>query len=273
MPGSIAADYNYYNRDGEKLGGMSGEKLIKNEGPEPVDNFFANGVSPVDGLRGIGGAARSNRFQATERNLVAREKLLITVTGGASAGQIFLCHLRGSVARGLNPMHRTMAGEAVGSIRITCRGRLSVYALPEFLHFIGVALGALCQHQLGHRRHFMVIAVAGLAGCVAEHAMNAVGHMGSLVGVASRAANLRYFGRVRIVLDGRVAAGAAQNAMDAGRMLGGINRDVFAAARRHSRLAVTGQAAFVPAQMRQLRLSPGTGVFWEAGGKKAGQKQ
>ena len=103
----------------------------------------------------------------------------------------------------------------------------------------------------GRRGHFVVIAVAGLAGSVAERAVHTVGHMGSFLTVASRAFYLRYFGGVRIVLDACVAFSAAQNAVDTGRVLGGINRDAFPAVRLHSPLAVAGQATFVlPQRLR-----------------------
>ena len=101
------------------------------------------------------------------------------------------------------------------------------------------------ERNLGRCSHLVVIAVARFARCVAERAVHAVGHMGSLVGVASRAFYLCHFGGVRIVLDARVAVDAAQNAVDAGRVLRGINRDAFAAVRGHSRLAVAGEAAFI----------------------------
>jgi hypothetical protein len=144
-----------------------------------------------------------------------------------------------------------MAGHAGRRIRVAGRGRLSVDTLTEFLHFIGVTLRALCGRGLGRRGHFVVIAVAGLAGSVAERAVHTVGHMGSFVTVASRAFYLRYFGGVRIVLDAYVTFSAAQNAVDAGRVLGGINRDAFPAVRLHACLAVAGQATFVlPQRLR-----------------------
>jgi len=120
-------------------------------------------------------------------------------------------------------MHGPMAGNAVRGVRVASGGRLSVDALPEFLHFIGVTLRALCRHRLGRGRDLVWIAVAGLASSVAERAVHAVGHMGGLVGVASRTLNLRHFGRVRVVLDCGVAVGAAQNTVEAGRMFRGIN--------------------------------------------------
>ena len=148
-------------------------------------------------------------------------------------------------------MDGPMAGHAGRSIRVAGRGRLSVDTLTEFLPFIGVTLRALCGRSLGRRGHFVVIAVAGSAGSVAERAVHTVGHMGSFVIVASRAFYLRYFGGVRIVLDACVAFSAAQNAVDAGRVLGGINRDAFPAVRLHACLAVAGQATFVlPQRLR-----------------------
>ena len=60
-----------------------------------------------------------------------------------------------------------------------------------------------------------------------------------------RRLHLRHFGRMRIVLDARVALFATQNAVNTGCMFRGINRDAFAIARCHSRLAMAGQAALV----------------------------
>ena len=190
-----------------------------------------------------------------EWNLVPREELLITVTGSASVRQIFLAYRRGCIARRLNLMHWPMAGPTVRRVRIACRSRLSVYAFPEFLDFIGMALRTFCRRRLGGGSHLMRIAVAGLASSVAERAMNAARHMGSFFRVASGASNLRHFVGVWKVLDGCVAVVAAQSAVDAGHMLGGINRDAFAAGRRHSRLAVAGEAVFVLLErMRGFRL-------------------
>ena len=58
-------------------------------------------------------------------------------------------------------MRGPMAGETVRRIQIACRGRFSVNALLEFLHFIGMALRALCRCHLGRRCHLVGIAVAG----------------------------------------------------------------------------------------------------------------
>jgi len=165
-----------------------------------------------------------------EWNLVPREKLLVAVTSSAGVREIFLGHRGGGIARGLDLMDGSMAGHAFGRIRIACRSRLPVNALPEFLHFIGMTLRALCGRYFGRLSHLVVIAVAGLASVVTERAMHTVWHMGSLVGVASCAFHLRHFGGVRIVLDGRVAVGTAQNAMHAGRMFAGIDRDTLTAA-------------------------------------------
>src|ERR1022692_1533398 len=140
-----------------------------------------------------------------EWNLVPREKLRIAVTGSASVRQIFLGYGRGRIARSANLMHEPMAGHAARGVRVACCRRLSVYALLEFLHFIGVALRALCWRRLGRSCHLMWIAVARLARAVAERAVDAVCHMGSLIGVASRALNLHHFIGVRKILDGRVA--------------------------------------------------------------------
>ena len=63
--------------------------------------------------------------------------------------------------------------------------------------------------------------------------------------MATRAADLRNFVRVRKILDGRVAISTTHSAVHAGGMLGRVNRDAFATPRRHSGLAVTGEAAFI----------------------------
>ena len=132
-----------------------------------------------------------------ERNLVPREKLLVAVTGSASVRQILLGYRRGRIARGMDLMDGPMAGHAVGCVRVACRGSLPVYALPEFFHFVGMALRAFCRRYLDRDSNLVWIAMAGLAGSVAEGAMNALRRMSSFVGVASRAPNLRDFVGVR----------------------------------------------------------------------------
>ena len=144
-----------------------------------------------------------------EWNLVPREKLRIAVTGSASVRQIFLGYGRGRVARSLYLMHEPMAGHAVRRVRVACRRRLPVYALMEFLHFIGMALRAFFRRRLGRTNHLVRIAVAGLARSIAERPMNAVSHTGSLFGVASRASSLCYFVGMREILDVRVTIVAA----------------------------------------------------------------
>ena len=213
-------------------------------------------------------------YRMRERNLVPREKLLVAVTSSASIRQMFLSYQRSGIARGLNLMHRPMAGHAARCVRIACRSCLSMYARPEFLDFIGVALRTLCRRRLPRSRDFVWIAVAGLASCFAGRVMNAASYVRSLVGMASRALNLRHFRRVRKILDGRVAIVAAQNAVDTGRMFGGINRDAFAAGRGHPRLAVAGQAAFILLQwMRRFRLGASPSRCQHADCKKSDRKK
>src|SRR5579863_2472928 len=117
-------------------------------------------------------------------------------------------------------MHWTMAGKTVGRVRIACRSCLSVNALPELLHFVGVALGALGRRDLGSGSDFMVISMARNTGAVSECAVHARGHMRSLVRVTSRTEDLRPLGRVRIIRlliipDGRVAINAIQDPVNA----------------------------------------------------------
>src|SRR5579863_10242687 len=120
-------------------------------------------------------------------------------------------------------MHGPVAGGAMRTVRIAGCSRLPVDALPEGFHFVGMALRALYRGGLGRGSHLVRIAMAGLTSSVAQHGMNAVGHMRGLVGVASRAANFGNFVGMREVLDGGVAVDATQSAMGAGRMFGGIN--------------------------------------------------
>ena len=94
-------------------------------------------------------------------------------------------------------------------------------ALAEILGFIGMALGALGGHELGGGTDLVRIAVAGLAGHI-DRAMNAGGRVRGFVGVAGRAFDLRNFGGMGKILDGCVAIGASQNAVDAGGVFGGI---------------------------------------------------
>lgn len=112
-----------------------------------------------------------------EWNVVPRQKLLIAVTGGASLREVFLGDQRGRVTGSLHLVDGSVAGDAIGRIGIAGGGSFSVYALLEFLHFIGMALRALCRRQLRGRSHFVSIAVAGLTSGVAESTMHAVGDM------------------------------------------------------------------------------------------------
>src|SRR5579864_6645883 len=166
-----------------------------------------------------------------ERNLVPREKLLVAVTGSASVRQILLSYRRSRVARGLNLMHRTVAGAAVRCVRITFRGRLSMYAFAELLHFIGVTLRAFSRRRLDRRNYLVRIAVARLASLLAKRAMNAASHMGSLVAVTTRALNLCHFVGMGIILDARVAVVTGQSAVDTSRVFSWINRNALAAGR------------------------------------------
>lgn len=79
-----------------------------------------------------------------------------------------------------------------------------------------MALRALGWCRLDRSRHFVRIAVAGLASSCTKRIMNAAPHVGSFVGVAGRALYLGYFVRMGKILDGGVAVGAAQGSMHAG---------------------------------------------------------
>ena len=166
-----------------------------------------------------------------------------------------------------------MAGHAGRRIWVAGRGRFSVDTLTEFLHFIGVTLRTLCGHGLGRRGHFVVIPVAGLARSVTERAVHTVGHMGSFVTVASRAFYLRYFHGVGVVLDTCVAISAAQDAVYAGCVFGGINRNAFPAVRLHACLAVAGETVFVLLEgFGSFRLCPLARLGWGAEWKNTGQE-
>lgn len=152
-------------------------------------------------------------------------------------------------------MYGTVARPAVRGIRIARCGRLPVNACPEIFHFIGVTLRALGWRRLVCSGDLVWIAVAGLASSCAERTVNTSRHMGRFFGVAGRALHLNNFVGMRKILDRRVAVGAAQNTVDAGRMFGRIDRDAFAAARRHSRLGVAGETTFVLFEwLRRFRL-------------------
>jgi hypothetical protein len=180
-----------------------------------------------------------------EGYLVPGKKLLVAVAGCASVRQVFLGNWRGCITRDPDLMHRSMTGKAIRRVRVACRSRSSMGTLLEYLHFIGVALGTHRRRDLSCADDFMRIAVARLASRMTEGGMNAVGHMGGFLVVAGCALDLHDLGGVRVVLDGRVAVIARQNTMDAGSMLGRINRNAFAASRRYAWLAVTGKAVCV----------------------------
>ena len=184
-------------------------------------------------------------YRMRERNLMPQEELLVAVASGASVRQMFLCYQRSRIVRGLHQMPRPMAGHATRRVRIMRRCSLPMYALAKFFHFIGMALRAFCWGCLRSDSNFVRITVAGLAGYVAEHAMDAAGHMRGFFSMASQASNLDHFVGMREIFNGRVAVGAPQSTVNTGRMFGGIDRNAFAGCGRHSCLAVAGEAAFI----------------------------
>ena len=103
--------------------------------------------------------------------------------------------------------------------------------------------------------------------------MNAAGHVGSLVGVARRAFDLRHFAGMGEILEGGVAGGAAERAVDAGRMFDGIDRDTFATVGLHPGLAVAGEAGFVLLERMRRLCSDGNGQQRADGKKTDGEKQ
>jgi hypothetical protein len=178
-------------------------------------------------------------------NFVAGEELLVAVARSTSVGQIFLGYRRGHIARDLNLMYGTVAGETIRRVLVARCRRFPVNALLEIFHFVGVALRTLYWSRLTCSHYFVRIAVAGLASAYADRTMDAPRHMGRFFAVTGRALHLGYFVRMGKILDGRVAVGAAQNAVDTGRMFGRIDRDTLASGRGYSCLAVAGETAFV----------------------------
>lgn len=142
-------------------------------------------------------------------------------------------------------MHRAVAGKTGRRVGIPGSGGLSVNAFLEFFDFVGMALGAFGRSHLSGRGYFVRIAMAGLTGCLAEGGVNAGGHMRTLVRVAGCALNLDHPGGMRIVLDSGVTVPTAESAVNAGRVLDGVNGDAFAAAGCHARLTVAGEATFI----------------------------
>jgi hypothetical protein len=189
-----------------------------------------------------------------KRNLVPRQKLRVAVTRSACVRQILFRYPRRFVARGLNLVHFPVAGKTIRRIGIFACGSLSVDAFPEFLYFVNMALLALYRRHLSGWHYLMVIAVTGLAAYI-DRAVNAGLGVRILVGMTSCALHFRDFCWMRILFDGGMAVGTAENPVDAGAVLGGIDGQALPAIRLHSRLAVTGQAAFILLErMRRLLL-------------------
>jgi len=70
-----------------------------------------------------------------------------------------------------------------------------------------------------------------------------------------------------------VAVGAAERAVDAGRMFDGIDRDTFATVGLHPGLAVAGEAGFVLLERMRRLCSDGNGQQRADGKKTDGEKQ
>lgn len=152
-----------------------------------------------------------------------------------------------------------MAGGAIGGIGITLRRGLPVNAAAKVFDLLLVTLGAFGGNQLICRFDIVNIAMAGLAGIVTQHAVNAIGYLRSFVGMAGRALRFHDFGGVRVVFDVGMAVGARENAVNAGRMFGGIDEDAVARRRSHARLAVAGETGLI-------LLGSGRGGLRRAGG-------
>ncbi len=106
----------------------------------------------------------------------------------------------------------------------------------------------------------MRITMAGRARLGPQRAVRAFRNRRGFVGVAGLALDDLNLGRMRVILDRRMAIGAAQQAaVNAGRVLDRIHRDAFAIRARHSRLPVASQARFILLQRlgrTGLRFSP-----------------
>lgn len=75
--------------------------------------------------------------------------------------------------------------------------------------------------------------------------MNTVRNRRGFLGVAGGTQHFRDFGRVRKILDSRVAISAAQNPMRAGHVFRGTNGNIFPFLRLHPPLPVTREASFI----------------------------
>lgn len=102
-------------------------------------------------------------------------------------------------------MYRAVARHALRRIRVARRSGLPVNALLEAFYFIGMALHALGWSQAGSRCYLMHVAVARLASFLAQGRVNTGRHVRGFIFVASRTLNFGYLGRMRKILDLRVA--------------------------------------------------------------------
>ena len=139
-------------------------------------------------------------------------------------------------------MYWPMARRARRRIRISGLQRAPVNALRKLIHFGGMAFGALHGQRFRRWRYFMRVAVARQASCLAEHRVNTFRSMCNLFRVARCALYAGDPGRVRKIIDARVAVTAAQNSMHTHGMFFRADGDSSSFFRLHPRLAMAGEA-------------------------------
>ncbi len=180
-----------------------------------------------------------------DRNLVPRQKPGIGMTFGTCRRLISFCHCRCSIARRLNIVHRSMAGDAGGSLGIAGLRGAPVNAFRQLFHFFRVTLGAFRGLRFGRRAYFVNIAVARGASRFAKRCMNTLRRLRGLIGVARRALDFRNFCGMRKILDGRVTVLAAENTVHARGVLLRADGNIHALFRFHARLPVASEAGFI----------------------------
>ncbi len=122
---------------------------------------------------------------------------------------------------------------------------MAVDAFVKLLGFRGVTFRTFSGLELSGSGNFVDVAVTGRTWRFAQSCVDAFRRVCHLLAVACIAFDLRNFRGMRKLLDRCMTILAAEDAMHAGRVLAGIDRNVIASLGFHPSLAVAGEAGLI----------------------------
>ena len=155
------------------------------------------------------------------------------------------------IVGGQDLVRAAVAGKAGWSLLVAVLAGDGVNSKLVAVDRVFVAGGALLRHEFFGALHFVRLAVATGAGFLAQDRVHALGNLRGFLVVASGAGGHAHRLGVRILFHAHMAGGAAQIAVHAAFVFGGIDVQALAGLGFHSRIAVASQALLISGQGRQ----------------------